>query len=235
MAFSDMLFSNTHSVEQLVDIKKKKQVDKVLLKVIRTIRSIGSIKGWIKPEADMVKDLKMSVKAVQSVLKSLGSYYSLDLSKSTLRTAQAITNYIKTNKGTARDSIFFVDVDEKEADINDEVQLDDDMEDPSSPLQEPPAEETPAPPSPSQEPETPVVPPQPTEPLPDKVVGKPEPAPTMGDDTAANTLEPAPDEQGEPDTTEPDEQTPEPGATISTEGLTVKPKKVLTWADMLSI
>ena len=233
MAFSDMLFSNTHSVEQLVDIKQKKQVDKVLLKVIRTIRSTAGIKGWIKPEADMVKDLKMSQKAVQSVLKSLGAYYSLDLSKSSLRTAQAITNYIKTNKGSARDSIYFIDVDEKETDIHDEVQLDDTMEDPTNPVQEIPAEEEPKAPSPDSEPSAPQVPPQPEEPLPDKVADKPAPPPTMGDDDTINNLQPAPEEQGEPDTTEPDDDNPD--TSVSTEGLTVKPKKVLTWADMLSL
>ena len=107
--FGDMLFSNTHSVEQLVDIKKKKKVDRVLLKVLKTVRSRGNITSWIKPESDLRKEFNISDKAMNSICESLSDYYQVSLESASLRSVTDIVQFIKAHVATAADSIFLID------------------------------------------------------------------------------------------------------------------------------
>jgi len=107
--FGDMLFSNTHSVEQLVDIKKKKKVDRVLLKVLKTVRSRGNITSWIKPESDLRKEFNISDKAMNSICESLSDYYQVSLESASLRSVKDMVQFIKAHVATAADSIFLVD------------------------------------------------------------------------------------------------------------------------------
>lgn len=107
--FGDMLFGNTHSVEQLVDIKKKKKVDRVLLKVLKTVRSRGNITSWIKPEADLRKEFNISDKAMNSICESLSDYYQVSLESASLHSVKDMVQFIKAHVATAADSIFLID------------------------------------------------------------------------------------------------------------------------------
>ena len=107
--FGDMLFENTHSVEQLVDIKKKKKVDKVLLKVIKTIRARTGISDWIKPESDLKKDFDISDKAISSICDILNEYYQVNIEPQYTGTVKDMVQYIKCHQQTAADSIFLID------------------------------------------------------------------------------------------------------------------------------
>ena len=126
--FGDMLFNNTHSVEQLVDIKKKKKVDKVLLKVIKTIRAHSGISDWIKPESDLRKEFNISNKVMTSVCDILSEHYQLPLDSSLFNSVQDIVQYIKCHQQTAADSIFLVDSSSLEVDENNDVADDSDTE-----------------------------------------------------------------------------------------------------------
>lgn len=107
--FGDMLFENTHSVEQLVDIKKKKKVDKVLLKVIKTIRSRTGISDWIRPESDLKKDFDISDKTITSICDVLNEYYQVNIEPQYTGTVKDMVQYIKCHQQTAADSIFLID------------------------------------------------------------------------------------------------------------------------------
>ena len=195
MALSDILFNNTHSVEELVDIKKQKKVDKILLKVIRVIRSKGKLDGWVKPEANLKTDLKLSDKVIASIKKSLSEYYNIDLMKNTsLMTAKAIVVYIKTNKPNAADSIFLVNLGQTETDTDNEVQTDDEMVDPAITNPRPVETEPEAPVSPKdpETPEEPVATPDGGE------VTEPESAPVIDQPTAELTPNPETVEESEP-------------------------------------
>ena len=106
---SDMLFENTHSVEQIVDIKKKKKVDKVLLKVIKTIRARTGICDWIKPESDLKKDFNITDKTISSICDVLNEYYQIEIDPKYTGTVRDIVQYIKCHQQTAADSIFLID------------------------------------------------------------------------------------------------------------------------------
>lgn len=119
--FGDMLFDNTHSVEQLVDIKKKKKVDKVLLKVVKTVRQRGSVSAWIKPESDLRKDLNISNKALTNICDVLGEYYQLPIDASMMNSIQDIVCYIKGHQATAADNIFLINTADLETDENNDT------------------------------------------------------------------------------------------------------------------
>ena len=122
---SDMLFGNTHSVEQLVVIKKKKKVDKVLLKVIKTIRARTGISDWIKPESDLKKDFDISDKAISSICDVLNEYYQINIEAQYTNTVKDIVQFIKCHQQTAADSIFLVDSSTLEVDDNNDVETPD--------------------------------------------------------------------------------------------------------------
>ena len=119
--FGDMLFENTHSVEQLVDIKKKKKVDKVLLKVIKTIRSRTGISDWIRPESDLKKDFDISDKAITSICDVLNEYYQINIEPQYTGTVKDIVQYIKCHQQTAADSIFLIDSSTLDIDENNDT------------------------------------------------------------------------------------------------------------------
>ena len=226
MALSDMLFNNTHSVEELVDIKKQKKVDKVLLKVIRVIRSKGNLNGWVKPEANLKTDLKLSDKVILSIKKTLSEYYGIDLVKNkSLLTAKAMVVYIKTNKPNVADSIFLINADQQEVDTDDEVQLDDEMADPNINVPRPTDPVPPEEPGSEDEPHTPEV---------GTPVETPTAAPVIDKPTAELAEDPETVEKSEPDV-EPETPVADPkevgnDVEVSTEGLNVaKGKMVWTY------
>ena len=119
--FGDMLFGNTHNVEQLVDIKKKKKVDKVLLKVIKTIRSRTGISDWIKPESDLKKDFNISDKAISSICDILNEYYQVNIEPQYTGSVKDIVQFIKCHQQTAADSIFLIDSSTLDIDENNDT------------------------------------------------------------------------------------------------------------------
>ena len=219
---SDMLFSSTHSVEQLVNIKKKKQVDKVLLKVIRTVRSKGNLDGWVKPEAHFKNDLKLSDKVIASILKSLSEYYGLNMTgNKRLMSAKAIVVYIKTNKPKVSDSIFLVDASDLEEDTNNEVDADGAEQEITPNIEEAP--ESPKPvetesPEPDNQPPTATPEEQPAP----VVVGGPQ-----------NNLEPTEPKDPEEPEDKPAEPLPNEESEVSTEALNILPKKKKSLSDVM--
>ena len=95
MPLSDMLFSNTHNVEQIVDIKHKKTVDKVLLKVVKTVRDRTSITGWIKVTSDLRKEFQVTDRQMKSICGVLGAYYNVSLDPEQMITPGDMVGIIK--------------------------------------------------------------------------------------------------------------------------------------------
>lgn len=235
MALSDMLFNNTHSVEELVNIKKQKKVDKVLLKVIRVVRSKGKLDGWVKPEANFKTDLKLSDKVITSIKKTLGDYYNIDLMKNkSLMTAKAIVVYIKTNRANVADSIFLVNVDQTETDEDDEVQVDDEMVDPNIANPRPVEEE---PEQPNTEPVNPAKPEEPQRPEvgPDVPAGNPAPVIDQPEDQLAEDPDKVQESESDVEPETPASKPTEVGndVEVSTEGLSVSKGKMV-WTYVAS-
>jgi len=221
-----MLFANSHSVEELVDIKKQKKVDKVLLKVIRTVRSRGNITDWVKPESDFKADLKLSDKVILGIKKALGDYYNLDLmSNSSLNSAKAIVSYIKTNKPNVADSIYLVDIGEQEVDTDNEVQMDSNatMVPQGEPI-EPMHTEVPEEPIPHQE----VMPDN--APILDNPTNELKPEPEIIKESTTDTPETKEQEIANEPNVQPATETP----VASTEGLAIKPEASKSWADVMN-
>ena len=217
-AISSMLFGQTHSVEQLVKITNKKKVNAVLLKVIRVIRTKGNVSGWIKPTVSLTKDLKLSTKVIASIMKTLGEYYQIDLTKKAYDTPMAIVNAIKLNKSKVTNSLYIFDKDDMVLDNEDQIQPDGEADPYAAVPKDPPA--------PEGEPAT-------TDPLPAESDIPPVP-PTTGTTEAElkedeQTVEQS-DDTGEK--TEEEEIANQPDASASTEGLEIKPKEE-SWGSIL--
>ena len=128
MPLSDMLFANTHNVEQLVDIRHKKSVDKVLLKVIKTVRERASITNWVKPTSDLRKDFHVTDRQMKSICSSLGSYYNVYLDPEQMHTPGDIIGMIKTHKAQATDSLYLIDCGSMVKDDDDELEPKENLE-----------------------------------------------------------------------------------------------------------
>ena len=109
MPLSDMLFGNTHNVEQLVDIKHKKSVDKVLLKVVKVVRERGSIPGWIKVTSDLRKDFNVTDRQMKSICNALSTYYNVSIDPAQMITPGDIVGVIKAHKASITDSLYLID------------------------------------------------------------------------------------------------------------------------------
>ena len=121
MPLSDFLFSKTHNVDQLVDIKSRKRVDKVLLKVIKTVRERGSISEWIKPTSDLRTEFEMTDRQIKSVCSVLNEYYDLQMNPEEMKTPNDMVLFIKSNKQAKADSIYLVDGSNVDTDMNDDL------------------------------------------------------------------------------------------------------------------
>lgn len=119
--WSDMLFAQTHNVEQIVDIKHKKTVDRVLLKVIKTIRDRSSIVDWIKPDSDLREDFDVTDRQMKSICSALGEHYNVYLDPTQMRTPGDIVGEIKIHQAKASDNTFLID-------NNVDIDTDDDLE-----------------------------------------------------------------------------------------------------------
>lgn len=128
MPLSDMLFSNTHNVEQIVDIKHKKSVDKVLLKVVKTIRERGSITGWIKPSSDLRQEFQVTDRQMKSICSTLSEYYNVEIDPTQMHTTGDIVGLIKTNKARATDSLYLIDGGTIDRDENDDLEPKENLE-----------------------------------------------------------------------------------------------------------
>lgn len=121
MPLSDLLFSKTHNVDQMVDIKSRKKVDKVLLKVIKTVRDRGSISSWIKPTSDLRTEFSMTDRQIKSVCGVLNDYYNTDMNPVEMRTPGDMVLYIKSHQQMVTDSIFLINGFEVDEDQNDDL------------------------------------------------------------------------------------------------------------------
>ena len=118
---SDMLFSQTHNVEQIVDIKHKKTVDRVLLKVVKMVRERSSITDWIKPESDLRNDFSVTDRQMKSICNALGEFYNVYIDPNQVRTVGDIVGEIKVHQSRATDNMFLIDG-------GTDIDLDDDLE-----------------------------------------------------------------------------------------------------------
>lgn len=128
MPLSDMLFGNTHNVEQIVDIKHKKSVDKVLLKVIKTVRERGSIPGWINVTSDLRKDFNVTERQMKSICNTLGTYYNVSIDPEQMNTPGDIVGLIKAHKAQATDSLYLIDRGSVIQDEDDELEPKENLE-----------------------------------------------------------------------------------------------------------
>ena len=227
MPISGLLFGTTHSVEQITNIKSKKKVDKILLKVVKVIKAKGKLDGWVKPTASLSKDLKLSDKTILSIMKTLGAYYQIDLTAKKLDTPMAIATEIKVKKPKVVNSLYLVDIDEMEVDVDDDVQPENVPDDPGMSVPKPE-------PAPLEEPHVePAVP----DPLPAESETPPNSGAVIGTVEGELQEDPANVEQSE-STGEvtPDEQTADaPETTSSTEGLsTTAPQTPTSWGSFLN-
>ena len=118
---SDLLFENTHRVEQLVNINSKKKVDKVLLKVIKTVRNKCNTNNWIKVESDLRDDLNLSDKNIKSICSTLNEFYNVEIDPATIASVQDIVCYIKAHQPNSADSLFLVDSNTLDIDEDDDT------------------------------------------------------------------------------------------------------------------
>ena len=121
MPLSDLLFSKTHNVDQMVDIKSRKKVDKVLLKVIKTVRDRGSISAWIKPTSDLRIEFNMTDRQVKSVCGVLNEYYNTDMNPTEMKTPGDMVLFIKNHRQMVTDSMFLINGFEVDEDQNDDL------------------------------------------------------------------------------------------------------------------
>ena len=128
MPLSDMLFSNTHNVEQIVDIKHKKTVDKVLLKVVKTVRDRTSITGWIKVTSDLRKEFQVTDRQMESICGVLSAYYNVSLDPEQMLTPGDMVGIIKAHKAQATDSLYLIDSNTIDRDEDDDLEPKENLE-----------------------------------------------------------------------------------------------------------